>query len=333
MEPLRVAGQPAEVVVALRGWLDVADPPPLLVETSGSTGTPKRVLLSRRAVLASVAATARRLGSEGRWALRLPASYVAGVQVDRPVAGRRPRAGARRAGATRRFTSLVPTQLHRLLDSEADVAALAGMDAVLLGGGPIDPVLRQRAEAAGIRVVATYGMAETCGGCVYDGHALDGVAVAVGRDGRIRLGGPTLFEGYDGDPAATAEALVDGWFLTSDAGPARRGRPAARARPARRRRGERGRQRADPGGGRPAARAPGRRRRGRRRRTRRRVGSPGGGLRGRFARPATPRATGWPRRTRARGRRARSSRSTRLPMLANGKVDRVALQARAGERR
>ena len=67
-------------------------------------------------------------------------------------------------------------------------------------------------------MVATYGMAETCGGCVYDGYALDGVAVAVGSDGRIRLGGPTLFDGYDGDPAATAEALVDGWFLTSDAG-------------------------------------------------------------------------------------------------------------------
>ncbi len=221
MEPLRVAGEPAAVVAALRGWLDEADPAPLCVETSGSTGAPKRVLLSRRAVLASVAATARRLGSEGRWALRLPASYVAGVQVivRSLVAGHEPVLEGwadDRGSAT--HTSLVPTQLHRLLDSEADVAALAGLDAVLLGGGPIDPLLRQRAEAAGIRVVATYGMAETSGGCVYDGRALDGVAVAVADDGRIRLGGPTLFDGYDGDPAATAEALVDGWFLTSDAG-------------------------------------------------------------------------------------------------------------------
>ncbi len=217
MEPLRVAGQPPAVVVALREWLALGNPPPLLVETSGSTGTPKRVLLSQRSVLASVAATARRLGSEGRWALRLPASYVAGVQVivRSLVAGHEPVLDGWDDAA---FTSLVPTQLHRMLESEADVAALAGMDAVLLGGGPIDPRLRQRAEAAGIRVVATYGMAETCGGCVYDGYALDGVAVAVGTDGRIRLGGPTLFEGYDGDPAATAEVLVDGWFLTSDAG-------------------------------------------------------------------------------------------------------------------
>ena len=89
---------------------------------------------------------------------------------------------------------------------------------MLLGGGPIDPALRRRAEDAGVRVVATYGSAETAGGCVYDGYALDGVAVALDAGGRIRIGGPTLFEGYDGDPAATAEVLVDGWFLTSDAG-------------------------------------------------------------------------------------------------------------------
>jgi o-succinylbenzoate---CoA ligase len=89
---------------------------------------------------------------------------------------------------------------------------------VLLGGGPIDPALRARAEEAGVRVVATYGSAETCGGCVYDGHPLDGVALALGVDGRVRIGGPVLFEGYQGDPALTAEVLVDGWFLTSDAG-------------------------------------------------------------------------------------------------------------------
>ena len=79
------------------------------------------------------------------------------------------------------YTSLVPTQLHRLLDQPDDVAALRTMTAVLLGGGAIDPALRRRAEDAGIRVVATYGSSETAGGCVYDGVALDGVAVALGE--------------------------------------------------------------------------------------------------------------------------------------------------------
>jgi O-succinylbenzoic acid--CoA ligase len=67
-------------------------------------------------------------------------------------------------------------------------------------------------------VVATYGSAETAGGCVYDGLPLDGVAVAIAANGRVRITGPMLFDGYADDPDLTAEALVDGWFLTADAG-------------------------------------------------------------------------------------------------------------------
>lgn len=224
---LPVTGSTRDVVDALAGWLaHEQEPEPLVVETSGSTGQPKRVLLSRRAVLASGSATERRFGGSGPWLLALPASYVAGVQVvcRSLVTGQAPvlldEVGSVAAGvaAGARYTSLVPTQLHRLMDDPAEVEALRALDAVLLGGGPVDPALRTRAEAVGVRVVATYGSAETAGGCVYDGYALDGVAVAIGADGRIRLSGPTLFEGYDGDPALTAQVLVDGWFLTSDAG-------------------------------------------------------------------------------------------------------------------
>ncbi len=212
-------GTPARVVVGgLRTWLAApAEPEPLVVETSGSTGMPKRVLLSRRAVLASVSATERRLGASGRWALSLPPTYVAGLQVicRSLVAGHDPVLDGWE-GAD--FTSLVPTQLHRLLDDPASVAALREVHTILLGGGPIDPALRGRAEEEGLRVVATYGSAETAGGCVYDGYPLDGVELEVDVDGRIRISGPTLFDGYDGDPELTAQVLVDGWFLTSDAG-------------------------------------------------------------------------------------------------------------------
>ncbi|MCB0895153.1 MAG: AMP-binding protein [Nocardioides sp.] len=215
------------VVRALDAWLAADDPDPWVVETSGSTGAPKRVLLPRAAVLASVEASARRLGASGRWLLALPPSYVAGLQVvcRSLVAGEEPvllddhdglAAAATAMGDVDRFVSLVPTQLHRLLDTDAD--ALRTFHTVLLGGGPIDARLRGRAEAEGVQVVATYGSAETAGGCVYDGLPLDGVGVAIGEDGRIRLGGPVLFAGYDGDPERTAEVLVDGWFLTSDAG-------------------------------------------------------------------------------------------------------------------
>jgi O-succinylbenzoic acid--CoA ligase len=53
---------------------------------------------------------------------------------------------------------------------------------------------------------------------VYDGLPLDGVGLALAADGRIRLSGPTLFSGYLDDEEATRAALVDGWFVTSDAG-------------------------------------------------------------------------------------------------------------------
>lgn len=222
---------PAAAVAVVAAWLESHDPAPWLVETSGSTGRPKRVLLPRAAVLASVEASARRLGATGRWLLTLPPTYVAGLQVvcRSLVAGHHPvlaaehgsfaaAAAVAQAGGGPVFTSLVPTQLHRLLHDPASAAALADCHRVLLGGGPVDPDLRARAAAAGVRVVATYGSAETAGGCVYDGLPLDGVGVALEADGRIRLAGPTLFAGYDGDPALTAEVLVDGWFRTSDAG-------------------------------------------------------------------------------------------------------------------
>lgn len=215
-------GSAAEVVGQARAWLDGPADVPLLIATSGSTGTPKRVLLDRAAVLASIRASAARLGASGPWVLALPPSYVAGVQVvlRSIVAGHEPTLLERDGwpAGDGWFASLVPTQLTRMLDVPEDVAALRRAHTVLLGGGPIGATLRRRAEDAGVHVVATYGSAETAGGCVYDGVPLDGVAVALGEGGRVRIAGPTLFSGYDGQPDLTREVLVDGWFLTSDAG-------------------------------------------------------------------------------------------------------------------
>lgn len=222
VDPLHPAGSAAEVVTQLRGWLDGPEDVPLVVPTSGSTGRPKQVSLSRRAVLASGEATERRLGGSGRWVLRLPPTFIAGVQVlvRSLVAGYDPVVDPDGPWPQQDgwFTSLVPTQLARVLEDPAQTAALARAHTVLLGGGPIDPAVRRRAEAAGIRIVATYGSAETAGGCIYDGLPLDGVSVETGEGGRVRVAGHTLFDGYLDDPVRTAEVLVDGWFLTSDAG-------------------------------------------------------------------------------------------------------------------
>ena len=222
------AGPRAQVEKLCR-WLHSDDERPWVISTSGSTGKPKKVVLSRDAVRASIDLSARRMGAAGPWLLALPASYVAGVNViTRSLAAGHepvlldehaslPDAVAALADGPR-FVSLVPTQLLRYLEDEADLAALRTFHTILIGGGPFDPSLRARASEAGLHVMATYGSAETCGGCVYDGVPFDGVGVAIGSDGRVRISGPTLFSGYEDDLELTAEVLVDGWFLTSDAG-------------------------------------------------------------------------------------------------------------------
>ena len=205
----------------------------MVLATSGSTGTPKGALLGAAALRASAAATHARLGGPGQWLLALPAHHIAGMQVvlRSLAAGHEPavvdvstgfdpahlvRAVASMSGP-RRYTSLVPTQMVKALDRPDAVAALASLDAVLLGGAATPAPVLDRALAAGITVVRTYGMSETCGGCVYDGVPLDGVTVGLGADGRVRLGGPTLANGYRGMRYHPAFAEA-GWFRTDDLG-------------------------------------------------------------------------------------------------------------------
>jgi o-succinylbenzoate---CoA ligase len=230
VRPLAVlpAGPPA-VVAAARAALRPEEPlepgADLVVVTSGSTGTGRAVLLPAAALRASAAATHERLGGPGNWLLLLPVSAIAGLQVlcrsllagtpaTVPGDGDSLAGAVARMPAGRRYTALVPTQLRRFLDTDPD--ALRSLDAVLVGGAATDAALLARARAEGVGVVTSYGMTETAGGCVYDGHPLDGVTVRIGEG--VELAGPTLALGYRLDPAATADSFVDGWFRTRDAG-------------------------------------------------------------------------------------------------------------------
>ena len=106
----------------------------------------------------------------------------------------------------------------RALRSDQRVDEVREFDAVLVGGGPLDPQVRSRAARCGIRVTQTYGMSETCGGCVYDGVPLDGVEIRIDEDDQVLLRGPMLFDGYEGEPERTAAAFRRGWLVTNDLG-------------------------------------------------------------------------------------------------------------------
>jgi O-succinylbenzoic acid--CoA ligase len=225
--------QSALLTTTLRVDEEIDDDVALVVMTSGTTGVPKGALLTAAALTASATATHARLGGPGRWLLALPPYHIAGVQVlvRSVLAGTTPvgldvsagfdvaelPSAVKKLGTGRRYVSLVAAQLAKALADPAATAALAELDAVLIGGGPAPRPVLDAAAAAGIPVVRTYGMSETAGGCVYDGVPLDGVRLRIDAGGRIVIGGATLAKGYRNpvDPDPFAEP---GWFHTDDVG-------------------------------------------------------------------------------------------------------------------
>jgi o-succinylbenzoate---CoA ligase len=228
--PADDARQSSLLTTSLHAGEPIDDDVAVVVSTSGTTGAPNGAMLSAAALTASAEATYRRLGGHGRWLLALPAYHIAGLQVlvRSVIAGTTPVAvsagfdGAELASAVaslrpgRRYVSLVAAQLDKALLEPAASAALASLDAVLIGGGPMPAAVAERAAAAGISVVRTYGMSETAGGCVYDGVPLDGVLVRI-DDGRVVLGGATLAKGYR-NPVQPDPFTEPGWFRTDDIG-------------------------------------------------------------------------------------------------------------------
>jgi o-succinylbenzoate---CoA ligase len=206
---------------------DLPDGTAVVIATSGSTGEPKGVQLSAGALLASARASLDRIGASPgtRWLCPLPTSHIAGlgILVRSIVSGTTPVVVDRLDPAWRDlaafgcgYVSLVPAQLRRMLDAGAGLSAFR---AILLGGAAIPSGLLAGARAAGARVVTTYGMSETCGGCVYNGQPLDGVQLRTSADGRIQIRGPVLFSGYRNRPDLTGSAMdEEGWFTTSDLG-------------------------------------------------------------------------------------------------------------------
>lgn len=204
---------------------DLAADTAVVISTSGSTGVPKGVQLSAAALTSSAAASLRRLGAGPgeQWLCCLPFFHISGlgVLVRSLISGTDPVIVPAvspdvLADSSCAHVSLVPTQLRRLLDAGGGPGTVK---TVLLGGAAASDALLAEARTSGWRVIPTYGMSETCGGCVYDGVPLDGVQVRLrAGTGQIEIAGPVLFSGYLGHPELTGAVLRDGWFTTSDLG-------------------------------------------------------------------------------------------------------------------
>jgi len=254
-------GKPEVVeVTELLGTALAATPPlslesaPLaLLYTSGTSGKPKGVLLSASAFAASADAAARLLGAEpGERALAcLPLFHVGGLSLLLRAARsggsvtvvpgfdvERVASVLRNDGIAR--VSLVATMLSRLLDAWGDARAPSSLRCVLVGGGPVPPVLLERAWKLGFPVAPTYGLTEAASQVAtrdpadrrapiegrlrpLPGLALRilspaGAQLAPGEVGEICVCGASVMEAYAGQPEASERALRGGWLHTGDLG-------------------------------------------------------------------------------------------------------------------
>lgn len=217
LDPRAPAAEHETILDRMQPDLGVEPDVAAVVVTSGTAGAPKGVELTWDGLAASGRAVAEALdiGAGDRWLLCLPLHYVAGLAVlgrawmtGTPVtvlAGFDTEAVAG-AGAT--VVSLVPTMVRRLREAGVD---LGRFRRILLGGGPV--------REKGPNIVATYGMSETWGGVVHDGHPLAGVELSIGEGQEILVRAPMVMRGYRLAPAATEAAFTaGGWLRTGDAG-------------------------------------------------------------------------------------------------------------------
>jgi O-succinylbenzoic acid--CoA ligase len=220
--------------------------------TSGTTGRPKGVRLVYANQLASARASAQRLGAlpDDRWLLCMPTHHIGGLSIPLRCAigatsldvqpGFDPeRVVARLESAPVRLATLVPTMLARVFEAGLERCPPA-LRVVLLGGGPIPPVLVEKSLSRGIPTAPTYGLTEAASqvatlppqdlahapdtaGCALPDTELriareDGTRAEPGEPGEILVRGPQVMRGYLDRPQDTARVLTAGWLHTGDVG-------------------------------------------------------------------------------------------------------------------
>ena len=195
----------------------------IVVSSSGSTGLQKQVIIKKTAFDTSTKLANKYLNAKPgqTWSLLLPVTHIAGVNVllragdlGTEVIDNRQRENYIDAD----FVSVVPTQIYKALTEDKNLLRhLKNAKAVLVGAAAIKIEIFNQAIESGINLIRTYGMSETCGGCVYEGLPLPGVKLEI-KSGIIYLNSPTMASGYLNQPKLWDENFKAGWFKTNDLG-------------------------------------------------------------------------------------------------------------------
>jgi o-succinylbenzoate---CoA ligase len=207
-----------------------AGEPAVILFTSGTTGGPKAAMLERENLEASASAANEvlQVDASSRFLCVLPLFHVGGLLtlVRCEFAGAtvllherfEAEAVARELQEGATHASLVANTLARVLERSSDFPPVV----VAVGGGPVPKPLLDRARAAGLRVVQTWGMTETCSMATCElpddsdgttaGPPLPGFEVRIDA-GEVLVRGPALMRGYVGQ-----EPLRGRFFRTGDVG-------------------------------------------------------------------------------------------------------------------
>lgn len=144
------------------------------IQSSGSTGKAREIIWQREQMEWSAAATGKALGvtPSDRSLLCLSDETAGGrmvlvraMQWNIPVEVLPPSSDPLKLlsnGHKNTLLSLVPLQLSHILENQGSVDKLQKFRTVLLGGGPLSPVLEHRLRELKPAFYHTYGMTETC---------------------------------------------------------------------------------------------------------------------------------------------------------------------------
>ena len=235
------------------GWMNLDDNF-AIVHTSGTSGRPKATILTYGNIFSSALGSGIKLEhrQRERWLCVLPLYHLGGLSIllrslkYGTAFDLMPAAPFDVAQVNQKLSdypislvSLVPTMLQRLLDVRTR-AWNPHLRLILLGGEAPSPQLLRRCIAENIPIATSYGLTETASQVatalpeqVYRKPGTVGKPLLFSTvriideqgnnappdaHGEVLVKGESVMRGYYNDPAATAQALRDGWLHTGDIG-------------------------------------------------------------------------------------------------------------------